>query len=100
MSDTVAGLRCWAQGVAADEAAVELLTGCLPARFAQTGCAWVRPCRRPGWYWLDPDRLATEAVPKSAGEARVLALVVALLTDRPAVSVGPVVGADLGRAAA
>lgn len=92
----VAGLRCWAQGVTSDEAAVELLISCLPARFTQTGYAWVRPCRRPGWFWLDPDRLATEAVPSSAAEARVLGLVIALLTDRPAVHVAP----DLGRAAA
>lgn len=91
-----AGLRCWAQGVPADEAAVELLTSCLPARYTQTGCAWVRPCRRPGWFWLDPDILAREAAPRSADEARVLGLIITLLSDRPAVTVG----SDLGRAAA
>lgn len=95
----VAGLRCWAQGAAADEAAVELLTGCLPTRFTQPGCAWVRPCRRPGWWWLDPEALARAAVPRSADEARVLALVVALLGDRPA-AVSAVVRSDAGRAAA
>lgn len=92
----MAGLRCWAQGVASDEAAVELLISCLPTRFTERACAWVRPCRRPGWFWLDPDPLARGAAPSSAGEARVLALVVALLTDRPAVQVA----SDLGRAAA
>ncbi len=98
-AEVVAGLRYWAQGVAADEAAVELLTGCLPARFSRVSCSWVRPCRRPGWFWLDPDALAREAAPRSADEARVLALVVVLLGDRPA-SVSAVVRSDVGRAAA
>lgn len=93
----VAGLRCWAQGVAADEAAVELLTSCLPARYTQQGCSWVCPCRRPGWWWLDPDALARDARPGSADEARVLALVVTLLADRPAAVMSA--RSDVGRAA-
>ena len=81
----VAGLRWWAQGVPTDEAAVELLAG-LGARFASARCAWVRPCRRPGWYWLDPDQLSRYPGRLSASERRVLALVVALLGGQPALS--------------
>ena len=47
-----AGLRRWADGVAIDEAAVELRIG-LGARFTHPRSRWIRPWRR-GWYWLDP----------------------------------------------
>jgi hypothetical protein len=96
----VTGLRRWARGSVLDEAAVELLAGCLPGRFTSSGCAWVRPCRRACWYWLDAEALARGAAPLSADERRVLALIVSLLGDRPATPVGPAVGSDSGSVAA
>jgi hypothetical protein len=91
----VGGLRRWAQGSATDEAAVELLIG-LGARFTHRNCPWVRPCRRPGWFWLDPDRLRHIQGRLSDCERRVLALVVTLL-DEPASTPSAVV--PLGRVA-
>ena len=94
----VDGLRRWAAGSATDEAAVELLIGCLPARYAQLSCPWVRPCRRPGWYWLDPKALAALQL-ASPRQRHVLTVVVALLGGRPTDSIcdGSVA---VGRAAA
>ena len=51
--DRGAGLRAWAKGDYAQEAGVELLIRAFGGQFAQRGCPWVRPCHRPGWYWLD-----------------------------------------------
>ena len=79
----VAGLRRWAEGAATDEAAVELLIG-LGARFTHPGCPCIRPCRRRGWFWLDPDPLSRFAGRLSGRERRVLNLVVTLLSDEPA----------------
>jgi hypothetical protein len=78
----VAGLRRWAQGVPADEAAVELLVS-MSGRFTLSRCQWVRPCRRPGWFWLDPDELCQYPGRLSESERRVLALVVTLLGGQP-----------------
>lgn len=79
----VAGLRRWADGAATDQAAVELLVS-LGARFTHPGCPWVRPCRRPGWFWLDPEPLRHFSGRVTIRERRVLAVVVALLTGEPA----------------
>ena len=70
----VAGLRRWAQGSLTDEAAVELLASYAGGRFARPGCAWIRPCVRPGWYWLDSDALAGHAERLAGSERRVLLL--------------------------
>lgn len=75
----VAGLRRWAEGSLTDVAAVELLASCGRGRLVDPTCAWVRPCLRRGWYWLDPDRLAAEHGPMTADQTRVVALVVMLL---------------------
>ncbi len=77
------GLRRWARGCLADEAAVELLAG-LGGRFCSTARPWVRPCVRSGWYWLDPAPLRGYAGRLTAHEQRTINLVVALLEDRPA----------------
>lgn len=79
--EVLAGLRRWAQGAASDLAAVELLAGLGYRQWVDHSCAWMRPCRRPGWYWLDADLLATAAEPLTEKERRVLAVVAALLTE-------------------
>lgn len=53
----VAGLRRWAQGAVTDEAAVELLIRCLAPSYTRPSSAWLRPCRRAGWFWLDASQL-------------------------------------------
>jgi hypothetical protein len=79
----VTGLRSWAQGSLTDQAAVELLVSCSNGRFVRPGCAWIRPCARPGWYWLDPDALAAHAQTLAASEQRVLLLAAALVGGDP-----------------
>ena len=81
----VAGLRRWADGAATDQAAVELLIG-LGARFTQPRSPWIRPCGRPGWYWLNPDPLSRFTGRLSGRERRVLTLVVTLVSGEPAIS--------------
>ena len=94
----VAGLRRWAQGLPADEAAVELLVS-MGARFTRPGSPWVKPCKRPGWFWLDPDELAGYRGRLTPGQRRLLALVVTLLGGRPAAA-SAARSAVAGRAAA
>ena len=76
----VAGLRHWAQGSLADKAAVELLVSSAGGRFARPGCAWIRPCVAPGWYWLDSDALAVHAERLAGSERRVLLLAADLVS--------------------
>lgn len=73
------GLRRWARGSLSDLAAVELLTSYANGRHVRPGVAWVRPCARPGWYWLDADALAAFASTRTGDERRVLALAVRLV---------------------
>lgn len=94
----LSGLRQWAQGAVEDEAAVELLA-CLGGRFTSTARPWVRPCRRPGWYWLDPEPISPHAGRLSDEQRRVLALVAALLTSEPIPAAAPLFDAE-SRAAA
>ena len=76
----VAGLRNWAEGSLTDQAAVELLCRCSNGRFIRPGCAWIRPCARPGWYWLDADALTAHAETLTAeSERRMLLLAAALV---------------------
>jgi hypothetical protein len=77
------GLRWWATGVLSDQAAVELLASCAGGRHVRAGVAWVRPCVRPGWYWLDADALADFAATRHGDEQRVLALAAQLITGDP-----------------
>ena len=48
-ASVVDGLRRWARGAYAEEAAVELLVRSFGGRFCSTGYPWVRRCDRPGW---------------------------------------------------
>ena len=79
--DTVGGLRDWARGMYATEAAVELLARAFSGRFASAGQPWIR--HRPGGYWLDVDALAEHMSGLSGGEERVLTVVGALVSDEP-----------------
>jgi hypothetical protein len=79
----VTGLRSWAQGALADQAAVELLVSCSNGRFVRPGCAWIRPCARPGWYWLDADALTAHAETLTGSERRMLLLAAALVGGDP-----------------
>ena len=83
MSATADGLRAWAHGTYAGEAGVELLIRSFGGRFAEQGCPWVRPCRRPGWFWVDAEAIAEQAGGLSGGERRVLVVVAALVDARP-----------------
>ena len=79
----VDGLRRWAQGSVTDQAAVELLVSYALGRHVRPGVAWVRPCARPGWYWLDADALAACAGTRHGDERRVLALAARLVAGDP-----------------
>ena len=79
----VDGLRRWAEGAITDVAAVELLATYANGRHVRPGAAWVRPCARPGWYWLDADALAAYAATKAGDERRVLALAARLVDGDP-----------------
>ena len=92
----VNGLRRWALGAPSDQAAVELLARCFSGRYVRPGVAWVRPCARPGWYWLDGDALAAYADTVTGEERRVLTLAAVLLGADPVAR--PEI--DSGRAAA
>jgi hypothetical protein len=76
----VDGLRRWARGSLSDQAAVELLTSYANGRHVRPGVVWVRPCARPGWYWLDADALAAYATTRTGDERRVLALAARLVS--------------------
>ena len=76
----VDGLRRWARGAYAEEAAVELLVRSFGGRFASTGYPWVRTCERPGWFWLDGEPLMHGPGALSGGEQRVLSLAGALVS--------------------
>lgn len=93
----VDGLRRWARGAYAEEAAVELLVRGFGGRFASTGCRWVRPCQRSGWFWLDGERLLNGTGALSGGERRVLAVAGALVSGLALPDLGDVL-AGLDRA--
>jgi hypothetical protein len=83
-SDVVAGLRAWARGVYATEAAVELLVRFQDGRFAHPGHPWIMPDPGEGWYWLEPDHLTGPTVAcLSGGERRLLAIVASLTGGAP-----------------
>ena len=75
------GLRWWAQGALSDQAAVELLARSFGGRHLRPGVSWVRPCGRPGWYWLDADALAAYAADLSDGQEKQVLLLAAALVD-------------------
>src|SRR5215207_7944384 len=75
----IGGLRSWAQGSLTDQAAVELLVSCSDGRFVRPNRAWIRPCARPGWYWLDADALTAQAATLPEGPEKHVLLLAALL---------------------
>ncbi len=77
----VEGLRRWAQGSLTDQAAVELLARSCGGRLLRSGVAWVRPCRRPGWFWLHGDALTAHAATLPGGSEKHVLLLAALLID-------------------
>jgi hypothetical protein len=77
------GLRRWARGAYAEEAAVELLARAFGGRFASVGCRWVQACDRPGWFWLDGEALIDDTGSLSSGERRLLAVVGSLASGAP-----------------
>jgi hypothetical protein len=85
---TVAGLRAWARGAYAEEAAVELLARAFGGRFASAGWPWVRPCDRNGWFWLDPEAIWVGSRMLSGGERRLLSVVAALVGGQPLADLG------------
>ena len=72
------GLRWWAQGALLDQAAVELLARSFGGCHLRRGVSWVRPCGRPGWYWLDADADLSDGQ-----EKQVLLLAAALVDGDP-----------------
>lgn len=84
----VDGLRRWARGAYAEEAAVELLVRAFDSRFASNQYPWVRPCDRPGWYWLDGERLIDGTGALSGGQRRVLAVAASLVSGAALTDLG------------
>lgn len=92
--EVVAGLRAWALGFRADEAAVELLA-CLardegwlldpPPAWAEP---WLQPCPRPGWWFLDGAVLGEQLADLPVRVRPVLAVVAGLATDGGLVDLG------------
>lgn len=74
------GLRRWARGAYAEEAAVELLARAFAGRFCTSGYLWVRRCDQPGWYWLDGEPLLHDTGSLAGGERRLLAVAGALVS--------------------
>jgi hypothetical protein len=82
--DMVAGLRAWARGLDATEAAVELLARSFGGRFAERRYPWIMSDDGEGWCWLEPDQLTGPATAGlSGGERRLLAIVASLAGGRP-----------------
>ena len=93
--ELVAGLRVWAAGYAADEAAVELLAAVaevVPSRLDPDG-GWLVPCPRPGVWSLDGAALA-EAIRLFPARLRpVITVAAALAVDGALVEVGTTLAA-------
>lgn len=88
VGEVAAGLRLWAKGSYAEEAAVELLVRSFGGRLAAMGWPWVRRCGRPGWFWLDTEAIWTDAGVLSGGERRLLSIVAALAGGQPVPDLG------------
>ena len=91
MSATAMGLRTWSKGDFVQEAGVELLIRAFDGRFAERGWPWVRPCRRPGWFWIDTEAITQRSGCLSGGERRVLSVVASLIGRDPIRNLGDIV---------
>jgi hypothetical protein len=93
--ELVAGLRVWAAGYAADEAAVELLAAVadvVPSLLDPDG-GWLVPCPRPGVWSIEGAALA-EAVGWFPARLRpVITVAAALAVDGALVEVGTTLAA-------
>jgi hypothetical protein len=91
--DTAAGLRRWAEGSYAYEAAVELLIRAFNGRFARPGWPWIADTSGE-LSWLDAAQIAPDTTGAlSGGERRLLAVVAALAGEQPA-DISEVAGLD------
>jgi hypothetical protein len=79
-AEVIDGLRRWARGAYAEEAAVELLVRAFGGRFASIRYRWIRECDRPGWFWLDGERLINDTDALSSNAHRVLAVAGSLVS--------------------
>ena len=87
------GLRDWARGAYAEEAAVELLIWAFGGEFASIAYPWVvSEDDEPGW-WLDGERLIHATGHLSGGEQRVLAVVGALVSGEALPNLGGLLAA-------
>lgn len=84
------GLRRWARGAYAEEAAVELLVRAFDGRFCSAGWRWMQPCEVPGWFWLDGEQLIHGTGALSGAERRVLAVAGALASGNALPDLGGV----------
>jgi hypothetical protein len=80
-----AGLRSWAAGILAQEAAVELLIAFSSGHLLDGH--WVRPGGF-GSHWFDADAAAAESGHLSGGERRVLAIASSLASAEHPVDLG------------
>lgn len=85
MTATDAGLREWAEGLPAHEAAVELLVGACNG--ALSDGPWVRT-HDQGNTWFDPKVATAEAGYLGGGERRVLSIATSLVSDDHPVDLG------------
>src|SRR5215210_5502680 len=86
------GLRAWACGYRADEAAVELVAAASEDGWLVDGARpWVQPCPRPGVWCLDGLVLLEQVVAERSLvlAAPVLLVASALLIEGPLVDMGP-----------
>jgi hypothetical protein len=82
-SGVVSGLRAWARGLYATEAAVELLVRAHGGRLVEAGQPWIGT-DDSRWVWLEPYQLTGRATAGlSGGERRLLAVVASLAGGRP-----------------
>ncbi len=87
-SEVLVGLRRWSAGSATDAAAVELLALVADGRLIQRSCPWVQACGRLGWFCLDAGPLTQLQGRLRGADRHLVALVVALLTNKPVSKAG------------
>lgn len=86
----VAGLRAWAAGSLAVEAAVEIL---IRAGYADPGAPWMRR-DEAGRPWVDFARIPDLVGGLSSGQARLLRLVASIGADTPIILADEISGLD------
>lgn len=92
MTDKSIALRSWARGIAAVEAATELLLRFEAGRYARPGWPWVGT-NPDGTAWIEWNMIAGSIGTLSSGQRRVL-LIAASLGDGPPVDLHEVMWLD------